>query len=83
MEEIIWNICLGKLNVRWTKNYYAPFIKHENGKDFKYFGIGKLSFVIYEKKRYFQKSTAKDGFLWRTFQMKFGEPFLIMRIGTW
>lgn len=48
MEEIIWNISLGKLNVRWTKNYYAPFIKHEKGKDFKYLGIGKLSFVIYE-----------------------------------
>ena len=46
MEEIIWNIPLGKLNIRWAKHYSSPFIKMEKGKDFWYFGIGKLAFVI-------------------------------------
>lgn len=48
MEEIVWNIRFGKFNIRWKKVNSSPFIQREKGKDFRYFGIGKLAFVLYE-----------------------------------
>ena len=46
MEEVVWNIKLGKVNIRWRKQCLSPFIHMEKGKDFCYLGIGKLVFVI-------------------------------------
>ncbi len=46
MEEIVWNIRLGKFNIRWKKYYYPPFIQKDFCKEYKYFSIGKLTFVI-------------------------------------
>lgn len=46
MEEIVWEIRIGKLNIRWKKRYVRPFIQKDFCKEYSYFSIGKLAFVV-------------------------------------
>ena len=49
MEEVIWNIHLGKFDLRWVKYYSSPLFKWENRASFTYLGVYKLALVVFKK----------------------------------